>query len=284
MTGTILVTGGTIGDSVADGLTKKGRKVRVTAYKIQSKPVWAAAGIEQVEIDYARPETLDRAFEGVEAYFSLSPLIEKLAETGIQGVKAAKRAGVKRIVRSSVLGAADDGITFPRWHRAVERAVEESGLAYTILQPTAFMQNCFFYADSVKKDGKFYAAQANSKASLVDTRDIAEAAVVALTEMGHEGKKYKLTGGEALSNFDIAKTLSEATGKPVEYVAVSDDDARQSMTGMGMPAWMVNGMEELNQIMVKGWLEGITPDFERLTGRKPRTFRNFAQDFRAAFV
>jgi NAD(P)H dehydrogenase (quinone) len=124
MADTILVTGRTIGDSVVDGLIKNGRKVRVTAYEIQSKPAWAAAGIEQVEIDYARPETLSRAFEGVETYFSLSPMIEKLAETGIQGVNVANRAGVKRIVRSSVLGAADDGITFPRWHRSVERAVE----------------------------------------------------------------------------------------------------------------------------------------------------------------
>lgn len=70
----------------------------------------------------------------------------------------------------------------------------------------------------------------------------------------------------------------------MQYVAVSDDDARLDMAGMGMPAWMVNGMAELNQIMVSGWQEGITPGFERLTGRRPRTFQSFAQDFRTTFV
>lgn len=101
MSGSILVTSGTIGDFVVKGLTKKGKKVRVTTYKKQSKPLWDVAGIEQVEVDYAKPETLARAFDGIESYFSVSPLIRELSETGIQAVNAAKKAGVRRIVRSS---------------------------------------------------------------------------------------------------------------------------------------------------------------------------------------
>lgn len=143
---------------------------------------------------------------------------------------------------------------------------------------------CLLYAPAIKKDGIFFAAQGNSKASMIDARDIAEAAVMALTEDGHEGKKYKISGGETISNLDVAKALSEATGKSVRYVAVSDDDAKNAMLAMGMPAWMVDGMTELNQIMVKGWLAGIEKDFEGLLGHKPRTFRQFAQDFRSAFV
>jgi len=284
MSGTILVTGGNVGNWVVEGLSKKGKTVRVTVLKKQSNQAWDSAGVEQVEFDYTKPDTLDRAFDGVETYFSLSPLIQNLAETGIQAVHAARRAGVQRIVRSSVLGAADDAITFPRWHRAVEKAVEESGMAYTILQPTGFMQNYLLYANSIKKEQRFYAAQGDSKASLVDARDIADAAVLVLAEPRHTGKKYKITGGEAISNIDIANTLSEVIGKPVQYVSVSDDDAEKAMQGIGMPPWMVEGMTELNHIMVQGWLAGIETDFEKLLGRKPRTFRQFAQDFRAAFV
>jgi hypothetical protein len=121
MSGTILVTGGTIGDFVVDGLTKKGKKVRVTTYKNQSKAAWAAAGIEQAEFYYTRPETLARAFEGVESYFSVSPLIRELSEAGIEAVNAAKKAGIRRIVRSSALGAASNSVTFGRWHFAVDR-------------------------------------------------------------------------------------------------------------------------------------------------------------------
>jgi uncharacterized protein YbjT (DUF2867 family) len=284
MSGTILVTGGTIGDFVVDGLTKKGRKVRVTTYKKQAKPVWDDAGIEQVEVDYAKPETLARAFEGMESYFSVSPMIRELSETGIQAVDAARKAGVRRIVRSSVLGAASNSVTFARWHFAVEQAVEASGLSYTILQPTSFMQNYFGFADSIKKQGKFYAPLADSRMSLVDARDIADAAVVVFTEPGHESRKYKITGGQAISSQDSAVALAEALAKPVKYVAVSNDQARSAMAGMGMPAWMVDGFLELYRLAVDGRLSAVIPDLEKLVGRKPRTFRQFSEDFRAAFV
>jgi len=284
MSGTILVTGGTIGDFVVDGLAKKGKKVRVSTYKKQMKPSWDAAGIEQIEVDYTRPETLARSFEGIESYFSVSPLIRELSETGIEAVDAARKAGVQRVVRSSVLGAATNSVTFGRWHFAVEQAIEASGLSYTTLQPTSFMQNYFGFAESIKKQGKFYAPLADSRMSLVDARDIADAAVVVLTEPGHEFKKYKITGGEAISSQESALALSEALAKPVEYVAVSSDQAMSAMADMGMPEWMVDGFLELYQIAVDGWLSAVIPDLEKLLGRKPRTFRQFSQDFRAAFA
>jgi uncharacterized protein YbjT (DUF2867 family) len=284
MSGITLVTGGNIGNYVVEGLQKKGKKIRVTTVKIQPKPAWDAAGIEQIEFDYARPETVARAFDGIDAYFSVSPLIENLSETGIRAVNAAKKAGVRRIVRSSALGASDNAVTFPRWHRAVEKAIEDSGISYTILQPNAFMQNHFAFVDSIKKQGKFYAPLADSRMSVVDARDIADAAVVALTEPGHDSKKYKVTGGEAISSAETARALSEAIAKPVEYVAVSSADAKNAMAGMGMPLWMINGFLELYQLAVDGWLPAVIPDLERLLGRKPRTFQQFAQDFREAFV
>lgn len=280
MTESILVTSGTVGDAVVDGLLKRGKKVRVAVRTRIAKAAWEKAGVEQVEFDYARPETLQRAFEGARAYFSLSPLIANLAETGTQAVEAAKRAGVQRIVRSSVLGAADDAITFPRWHRAVEKAVEACGTAYTILQPTSFMQNYLSFAYAIRKDGRFYAPLADSRTSLVDARDIADAAVVALTEPGHDGKTYKITGAEAISTAQIAQTLSEVSGKTVCYVPVSLEEGRKSMLAAGMPVWMVDGMCELYDISMKGWLAGVEPDLQRLLGRNPRTFRQFAQDYR----
>jgi len=283
MSGTILVTGGTIGDFVVDGLTKKGKKVRVTTYKNQSKAAWAAAGIEQAEFDYTRPETLARAFEGIESYFSVSPLIQELSEAGIEAVNAAKKAGIRRIVRSSALGAASNPVTFGRWHFAVEQAIEASGLSYTILQPNAFMQNYFGFADSIKKQRKFYAPLADSKMSLVDARDMADAAVVVLTEPGHESKKYKITGGEAISSEESAAALTEVLRKSVEYVAVSNDQAKSAMAGMGMPAWMIDGFLELYQLAVDGWLSAVIPDLEKLLGRKPRTFLQFCRDFPSSF-
>lgn len=284
MSGTYLVTAGNIGNSVIEGLIARGKKIRAAVLKKKPNAIWDVAGIEQVEFDYARPETLKRAFDGVEAYFCLSPLIQNLAETGIQAVEVAKQAGVRRIVRSSALGAAGDAVTFARWHRAVEKAVEASGISYTILQPIAFMQNYLLFAETIKREGRFYAPVGYAKACYVDTRDIADVAVLALAETGHTGKKYRITGGEAISNFDVAELLSRAAGITVQYVPVSDEAARQAMEAMGVPGWMVDGFSELNHILAKGWMAGVETDFESVTGRKPRTFGQFARDFRSAFV
>jgi uncharacterized protein YbjT (DUF2867 family) len=284
MSDTILVTAGNIGDSVVDSLLRKGRKVRIAVRKKQPNPVWDAGGAEQVEFDYARPDTMARAFDGVGAYFSLSPLIQNFFEGALQALTAAKRAGVRRVVRSSALGAAEDGLTFPRWHRVVETALEQSGMAYTILQPTAFMQNYLYYAGSIKQDGKFYAPYGSAKASFIDARDIGEAAAVALTESGHKGKTYRLTGSEAVSSAETATILSEVLGKTVNYVPVSQADAKNAMASMGMPPWMVDGMAELNQVTEQGSLAQVEPGIAQLLGRPPRTFRQFARDFRSAFI
>lgn len=146
------------------------------------------------------------------------------------------------------------------------------------------MQNYFGFADSIKKQGKFCAPLADSRMSLVDARDVAYAAVVVFTEPGHESRKYEITGGEAISSQESAVVLTEALAKPVEYVAVSNDQARSAMAGMGMPAWMVDGFLELYRLAADGRLSAVIPDLEKVVGRKPRTFRQFSEDFRAAFV
>jgi uncharacterized protein YbjT (DUF2867 family) len=171
--GTYLVTAGNIGNSVIEGLLARGKKIHTAVLKKQPNAIWDAAGVEQIEFDYARPETLKRAFDGVEAYFCLSPLIQNLAETGIQAVEVAKQAGVRRIV-------------------------EASGISYTILQPMAFMQNYLLFAGTIrnyKERGALLCPSGRRKAPYVDTRDIADVAMLALTESGHTSKKYRITGG-----------------------------------------------------------------------------------------
>lgn len=284
MSETILVTSGNIGNAVIEGLLRKGKKVRVTTFGKQPDLSWKEAGVEQVPFDFARPETLEHAFDGIEAYFSVSPLIRNLAATGVQSIKEAKRAGVKRIVRSSILGAADDSITFPRWHRTVEREIEESGIKFTILQPTALMQNFLLYRDSICKEGKFYASLADAKVAWLDARDVAEAAVIALTESGHESKHYKLTGSKAISYPEIANIFAEEIGRPAEYVAISHEDAKKSMLAMGTPGWMIDGITEVNQISAQGRLAGVEPDLAQLLGREPCSFQQFLRDSRGVFA
>src|SRR5262245_33784974 len=141
MTTKVLVTSGNIGNTAIQPLVERGFSVSVTTRKIRPNPEWDAAGVLQVEFDPARPETLKRAFDGVERYLFVSPFTEDLVETGLRVVAAAKRAGIQRIVRSSSLGASKDAITMGRSHHAVEQAIEASGIDSTILRPASFMQN-----------------------------------------------------------------------------------------------------------------------------------------------
>ena len=281
----VLVTSGNIGNHVAEGLAAKGVPVRVLSQKISPNPRWQAAGIDQVAGDFSDPESLVPAFRGVDKYFSVTPFVENLAQLGINSIEAAKRAGVKYIVRSSALGASEDAvITLGRWHAQVEKALERSGIPYTILQPNTFMQSYFMHAPSIKAQSAFYLPQGDGKVSVVDVRDIAAVAVVALTESGHEGRKYTITGGEALSNYEIAEMLSKALGRKISYVDVTEEKARDSMRGQGMPDWFVNALLELLQISRAGDVAKVSPVVEQILKRKPISFDQFLSDHIQDFI
>src|SRR5262249_20665963 len=196
----VLVTSGNIGNCVAEDLAAKGVSVRVLARKVSPNPRWQAAGIDQVAGDFSDPDSSAPAFRGVEKLFCVTPFVENLVQLGINSIEAAKRAGIQYIVKSSAMGAGENAaIRLGRWHGQVETALVRSGIPHTTLQPNTFMQTYFTHASSIKSQSAFYLPQGNGKVSLVDTRDIAAVAVEALTESGHEGRKYAITGGEALS-------------------------------------------------------------------------------------
>lgn len=283
----IVVTGatGNVGSPVVAGLIEKGYAPRAVVRKREHDAAWENAGIEQVEADLNDVEALTRAFDGADKVFSLSPFVENIAELGKTTVDAAKRAGVKHIVRSSALGASlDSPITLGRLHGAVEKTIEDSGLDFTFVQPASFFQNYLGYADTIKKNNVFYAPLGEGKMSLIDVRDIAAVAVAALTETGHAGKKYAVTGGESLSCEDIAAALSEITGRPINYVDVPEDKAEQQMLDSKMPKWMVKMIMELNGISKAGYVAAVLSTVEQITGRKPITFRQFAQENKQSFA
>lgn len=277
---------GNIGSPVVAQLIEKGYKPRAIVRKQKPNAEWDAAGVEQMVADVADKESLAQAFAGADAVFSVSPLVQNLVELGQTTVDAATAAGVRQIVRSSAQGASlDSPITMGRWHGAVETAIEDSGLEFTIVQPASFFQNYLGYADTIKSQNAFYVPQGDAKVSLIDARDIAAVAVAALTEDGkHHGQKYAVTGGESLSNNDIARILSDVSGRTINYVDVPEDQARQQMLDSKMPDWMVAMVMELNGISKAGYVAEVRSTVADVTGRKPITFQQFAEENRAAFV
>ena len=288
MDGKILVTGatGNIGSQVVGLLKARQIPFRAAVHSGEKAAALERQGIEATVVDLNSVETIEKAMRGIDKVFSLSPFVPNLAGLGENIVKAARRAGIKYIVRSSGLGADNpDAITLGRWHREAEMAVEGSGIPFTIVRPITFMQNYInFHSRTIKQQGAFYAAQGDGKVSLIDVRDVAEVMVKVLTSGGHEGKAYDITGPEAISNYEIASALTEVAGRQIKYVDVPESAVRKGMLDTGMPEELVNALMELVAISKAGHLSAVLPGVERLLGRKPGSFRRFAQDFKSAFV
>ena len=283
LTPKFLVTGGNIGDHVAETLAKKGYRVRVLVRSMKPDPHWSQLGIEQVAGDLANVKSLAKAFEGVDRFFSLTPFVENFVRFGENTIAAAEKAGVSYIVRSSFMGASDTGITMGRWHRQVEKAVEASGVPYTILQPNTFMQSYLMHAQSIRESNVFYLPQGDGKVSLVDVRDIAAVATACLTEPGHAGKAYVITGSEALSNPEIARRMSTALRRRITYCDLSAGKAEESMTAARFPGWMIRSLLELFEWCKTGQAEVVSNAIEQLLQRNPLSFDQFLSENSAAF-
>jgi len=283
----ILVTGagGTVGSEVARQLQDAGAQFRA-AYHSESKAQAARAnGIDAVVVDFNKPESLAPALAGIDKLFLLSGGAPNQVEQESNAVEAAKKAGVKHIVKLSVWGAAEEEFSFAKMHRAAEKAIEASGIAWTFLRPNGFMQNMENYSlPTIQSQGAFYSSVGDSKVAHVDVRDIAAVAVKALTEAGHEGKAYSLTGPSAITNNEIAQKLSSASGREIHYVDVSDADLKQGLLGSGMPEGYANAYLDLMRYYRTGHAGTISDDVRRVTGRDAIPFDQYARDRGNAFA
>ena len=275
----ILVTGasGTVGSEVVKALGS-GAKVRA-AYR--TRPQNVPKGVESVALDFDKPETIRPALAGVDTVFLLSNMVDPERRV----VDEAKRAGVKRIVKLSVRGAAQEGFTFARWHRASEKHIEASGVPWTFLRPSGFMQNFFNYmGETIRKQSAFYSATGTTGAGAhIDARDIGAVAARVLTGKGHEGKAYELTGAQAITYTQAAEILSRAVGREIKHVPITPEQLKQGAMAMGMPEAYVDALVDLDRSYSAGALTGVTPTVKELTGREPIRFDQFAKDYADKF-
>jgi uncharacterized protein YbjT (DUF2867 family) len=228
-----------------------------------------------VALDFDRPDTIRPALRDVQTLFLLSPSV------GVERkvVDEAKRAGVQRIVKLSVMRAADEGFVFARWHRAVEKHIEASGVAWTFLRPNAFMQNVVNHmGHTIRGQSAIYASAADGAVAGIDTRDIGAVAAHVLTERGHEGQAYELTGPAALTYGQIVAVLSRVLGREIRYVPISHEQHRQALLGAGMPADYTDAVIDLNRYYAAGGLSAVSPAVRLITGQDAITFEQFAKD------
>ena len=243
----------------------------------QAKARKELADIVLIPFDFENEKTFSGALEGVEKVFLLPPLLPNQLEVMNVFVDAAKRAGVRHIVKLSAIGVDDQTQpTAVKWHGANERYIRESGMAFTFLRPNSFMQNFITYFPP--RNCAIYLPWGNGTASFVDTRDIASVAAKALTSDGHGGRIYTLTGPATLGIAEVALILSQVTGREFKYVDVPEAAARDGMLQAGVPQWQVELVMELHAVNKQNRWSAVTSDVEKVTGTAPTDFAQFARD------
>ncbi len=283
----ILVTGatGTNGSELTKLLASWGVPVRAMARSPgKAEELAALPGVEVVAGDFDDPASVERALQGVERAFLLTDSTERAEERQLGFVDAARRAGLKHVVKLSQFAADERSpVRFLRYHAAVERAIRESGIAWTFLRPNLYMQGLLAFRAQIASKGEFFAAAGDAKVSVVDVRDNAAAAAAALTGAGHEGRTYDLTGPEALTHAEMAAALSDALGRPVSFVDVPPDTMRDALLGMRVPPWQAEGLVEDYAHYRRGEASAVASGVRDATVRPPRAFSAFARDYAAAF-
>jgi uncharacterized protein YbjT (DUF2867 family) len=277
--------GGTVGSELIKELELANSPFRAAYFSKKKAEAARAKGIDAVIMDYNRPEMLREAFRGCDKLFLLGPNALNQSELERNAVEAAKAAGVRHIVKQSVMGAVEESYSLAKVHRPVEKAIESSGLAWTFLRPNSFMQNVVTYMGAtIKAEGAFYSASGQAKISHVDVRDIAAVAVNVLTGSNYEGKAYTLSGPEALTYDELASELAKALGRPISHINLSPSDLKSGMLAEGMPEAISDRMLDLERYFREGRASHITSDIKRVTGREPRRFAEYVGETAATGV
>jgi uncharacterized protein YbjT (DUF2867 family) len=283
----ILVTGATgkTGREVVKGLCAQGVRVRALVRDPERARSLAPEGVELACGDMSRPETLGDALLGVERVFLLSPPSPRQVEMQGNVIEAARRAAARHVVKMSASGVTLDAPhSVAALHAQTERQLERSGLAWTHLRPTGLMQNLLQSAPAIAATRTLYAPMGDCRVSYVDVRDVADVAVKALTDGGHEGMAYEITGPEALSHHQVAEKISRAIGDHVTYIDVPPERAREHMLARGMPEWLADSMLALYAAYRLGAAAKVTDVVPRITGRPARSFDDLATEQAPAFL
>jgi uncharacterized protein YbjT (DUF2867 family) len=202
----------------------------------------------------------------------------------VRFAELAAAAGVEQLVVLSQLGAEEASpVRFLRWHAAVERRIRELGIGFTYLRPNLYFQGVLAFAPSIASEGRFFAPIGDARVSAVDVRDIAAVAAVVLTEPGHAGRTYTITGPAAITHAEIAAALSAALGRQITFVDAPPEVFAERLRGV-LPPWQVGGLLEDYAHYRRGEAAAVSPTVAEVTGQQPRDIGQFARDYAGAFA
>ena len=257
------------------GLTRDAKRATALA---------ALPGVEIVVGDMADPASLAGPLRGVDRAMLISSSDPDMLDVQRNFIDAAKRAGVKHVVKlSGIMPERDSAFRFARMHGEAELHLEQSGLAYTHLRAGEFMPAYFRQAPSIAATGSFMLPMESARIASIDVGDLAEVMALTLTTSGHEGNIYSLTGPEALTMSEVAEKIGDAIGRPVRYINVLPEEHRSANLTRGMPPYLADALVELFAERRNGKEGTVFPDTATLLGRRPVSFSEFAHRNAAAF-
>ena len=275
--------GGYIGRELVKRLVASGQRVRALVASPEEAAIVQGPNTEVVLGDRERPETFAHTLAGADVTVLITRHVPNLFELEAEFIKAAKTAGVGRIVKSSAFNASLDQQGAKLLHARAEEAIRQSGLKWTFLRPQFFMQNMLWFADEIKTKGTFSLAMKSGRIGMIDYRDIAAVAAKCVTEAGHESQIYNLSGPELISMQDIAASLSRAVGTPIRYNDISPEEFQRYLIAMGWSAWHAEVMTRSYAGMSQGASAIVTDDVQHLLGRKATSFDQVAKDYARFF-
>jgi uncharacterized protein YbjT (DUF2867 family) len=284
MTGKILVLGalGNVGSELVKRLQATGSQVRAADLSVEKVRERFGDSVEAVAFDFSKKETYSPTFAGVEKMFLMRPpQISDVKRIMLPALEAARMAGVKHIVFLSLIGI-EKAKFVP--HYKVEEYLVNSPMTWTFLRCSFFMQNLnTTHRQEIRERNEIFVPVGRARTSFIDVRDIAAVAAVALTQPGHDNKAYDLTGGEALDYWQAAEILSDALGRRIMYRNPSPIEFLFTHLRRGTPFMFALVMTGLYLSTRNGMAEPVTEEVERLTGKKPIPFCQYAQDYKASW-
>lgn len=282
----ILVTGatGTVGSLVVRELTDRGVDFRALVRDTPTARTKLGPRVALVEGDLGQVETVRTALRDVDTVFLACANGPRQVELETNVIRAAEATGVHRVVKlSAALAEVGSPLEIADWNGRIERELWASQCQALVLRPDFFMSNLLTSAGEIARTGKLRAPAGDARIAMIDPRDVAAVAAVTLVDPVYAGVTHVLTGPETLSYKQVASYLSAATGRQIEFVNISDEEARRNYRAAGMPQWFAEHMVTLFGMLRAGASSGTTDTVRTVTGREPRTFAEFAHCHKAVF-
>lgn len=278
----ILVTGatGTVGAGVVAELVKRGAQVRAMARKQPADGLFPS-GVEVALGDLLDPASVVEAMQGIDKLFLLNAVTPDELTQALIAYGSARRLGLKHVTYLSVFKA-EQFRDVPHFASkvAVESALREFGVSYTILRPGYFLQNDLRLKDVLTGPGLYPMPIGSTGIAAVDVRDIVEAAAISLTGSGHEGKTYNLVGPRLLSGPGAAGIWSKVLGKTVRYTGEDFEEFERQMRA-NMPGWSAFDLRSMFEAFFERGFVSTGDDvrqFTNLLGHEPRSYDDFAAE------